>query len=138
MRIHYIWLTHGGAQSAYPELLTAESLRLSLMAKLLQYQERPHTFRLSLMVLSVPLSRDRCPDTWDTVPYISPQRLPDGAHSSASDRQRISVFRLVFLWQSVWYFCGKSQTCPTCPTCLTFKAFSPFLPLLLNRMSQVP
>ena len=99
---------------------------------------RPHSLRLSLMMLSVPLSHDRCPDTWDTVPYISPQRLPDGAHSSASDRQRISVFRLVFLWHFVWYFCGKSQTCPTCPTCLTFKAFSPFLPLLLNRMSQVP
>ncbi|MCI5783824.1 MAG: hypothetical protein MR030_05580 [Bacteroidales bacterium] len=31
VRIQYIWLSQGGAQRAYPELLTAESLRLSLM-----------------------------------------------------------------------------------------------------------
>ena len=75
--MHLLWilclesniLSPHGALRAYHELLTAESLLLSLMAKLLQYQERPHTFRLSLMVLSVPLSRDKCPDTWDTVPY---------------------------------------------------------------------
>ena len=38
--------------------------------------------------LSCCLSHDRCRDTWDTVPYISPPTFPDGATSSVSGTDR--------------------------------------------------
>ena len=40
------------------------------------------------MRLSCCLSHDRCRDTWDTVPYISPPTFPDGATSSVSGTDR--------------------------------------------------